>query len=155
LADDDVRALAINSATQDIFAGTEGGGVFRSVDNGSNWTEINAGLTGHVVNVIAVNASGHLFAGTSYGLFRSTDNGNTWARVPSVLTNAAVSVIAINANGHIFAGSGPYRSTDNGDTWTRIDNGLPSTVIMDLAINPSGHLFAGTLSTLGRRSITA
>lgn len=38
-----VTALATNS-NGDLFAGTDGGGVFRSTDNGNSWFQINFGL---------------------------------------------------------------------------------------------------------------
>jgi ligand-binding sensor domain-containing protein len=61
-----VTSLAINSSGH-IFAGTSGIGVFRSEDNGDNWTEVNTGLTSTYVRALAINSSGHIFAGTDDG----------------------------------------------------------------------------------------
>ncbi|MGB9774211.1 MAG: T9SS type A sorting domain-containing protein, partial [Bacteroidota bacterium] len=58
-----VSSLAINSSGQ-IFAGTDGGGVYRSTDNGGSWTRINNGLTSLSVRCLATNSSGQIFAGT-------------------------------------------------------------------------------------------
>ena len=59
-----IISLAINSSG-DIFAGTfEGGGVYRSTDNGENWTLVNNGLTNTYVYALAINAGGEIFAGT-------------------------------------------------------------------------------------------
>ncbi len=72
-----VSSLAINS-NGDIFAGTPFGGVFRSSDNGDNWTQINTGLTHTDVNALAINSNGEIFAGTQLGgVFRSV--GSTTA----------------------------------------------------------------------------
>ena len=62
-----------------IFAGTDGGGVYRSTNNGSSWTSINYGLTN--LTVFALASSGtNIFAGTLYGgVFCSTNNGANWA----------------------------------------------------------------------------
>jgi hypothetical protein len=40
----DVRDLMVVSSG-DIYAGTENAGIFRSTDNGTNWSAVNAGLT--------------------------------------------------------------------------------------------------------------
>ncbi len=49
-----------------IFAGTQGGGVFRSTDNGTSWQQINRGLANTTVYSLAVSGS-TLFAGTFGG----------------------------------------------------------------------------------------
>jgi photosystem II stability/assembly factor-like uncharacterized protein len=64
-----------------VFAGTLGGGTFRSADNGETWTPVNNGLTATDVRALATNAAGDLFAGTFGGVFRSTDDGDTWTAV--------------------------------------------------------------------------
>ena len=56
-----VNSLDINS-NGDIFAGTDGGGVFRSRDNGATWSQINTGLTNTDVRALAINSSGDILA---------------------------------------------------------------------------------------------
>ena len=75
----DILSLTINGDGH-IFAGNRGGGVFRSTDNGDNWTVINTGLPDFTfVFALAINGAGHIFAGTDgNGMFRSTDNGDNW-----------------------------------------------------------------------------
>ena len=113
-----VTTLAINSAG-DIFAGTREHGVFRSTDNGNNWSQVNNGITDFDIRSIAINQSGHVFVGACVGVLRSTDNGESWHYTS---LNICAQSIAINSNGHIFVGrlgsGGIYRSTDNGETWT-------------------------------------
>ena len=99
-----IRSLAINS-NGDIFAGTTLGGVFRSTDNGDNWSPINTGLTTTAVLALAINGSGEIFVGTfSGGVFRSSDNGDNWSAISVGLTNTNVGALSINSNGDIFAG---------------------------------------------------
>ncbi len=135
-----------------LFAGTEGGGVYRSTDNGESW--IHVGLANSAVLALAVNSSGTVFAGTrDGGLFRSTDGGGSWTQTG--LASTSVWSLALNANGNIFAGANAdvffaasvFRSTDNGGTWTQ-----PSWTVEDeirtLAVNSSGHVFAGACADL-------
>ena len=76
-----IQSLAINS-NGDIFAGIVFGGMFRSTDNGDNWTAINTGLTNtRVHGALAINSNGDIFAGTIGGVFRSTDNGDNWTAI--------------------------------------------------------------------------
>jgi hypothetical protein len=57
--------FAGSQADGDIFAGTlEGGGVYRSMDDGENWTLIDNGLTNTYVTALANNGAGHTFAAT-------------------------------------------------------------------------------------------
>src|SRR6266480_7345874 len=66
-------ALATNPSGH-VFVGTQGGGIFRSSDNGETWAAVNNGLTDTNVRALAINAAGHIFGGTwSSGVFRSTD----------------------------------------------------------------------------------
>ncbi len=75
-----VSALAIdpgNPATP--YAGTVGGGVFKSTNGG--WSAVNSGLTATVVFALAIDPSSPatLYAGTlGAGVFKSTDGGATW-----------------------------------------------------------------------------
>ena len=145
-----IQSLAINNSNGYIFAGTAGGGVFRSMDNGNSWTAVNNGFSVLVLYALVINASGHIFAGTYDGVFRSTNNGDSWTEVITGLPNfLVVSSLAINSSGHIFAGvsGGVFRSTNNGDSWTAVNNGLADFDVNTLAINASGHIFVGTAGT--------
>ncbi len=149
----DIRALAIDSTNGDVFAGTFGGGVFRSTNNGSSWTSDTTGLRDRRVLALVINSSGHIFAGTfNGGVFRSTSNGTNWVEVTN-LANSTVLALTINAtNGHIWAGTeaGVYRSTNNGNNWQNITNDLGNRDVRTLAINTSGNIFAGTAAGVFR-----
>jgi hypothetical protein len=71
-----VWAIALNE--NNIFAGTENGGIFLSTDNGDNWTAKNQGLK--YLNVWSLALIGkNIFAGTmGGGIFLSDDNGESW-----------------------------------------------------------------------------
>jgi ligand-binding sensor domain-containing protein len=100
-----VRALAITS-NGDFYAGTSGGGLFRSKNNGDSWSKID--IPSNYVGAIAINSDGHIFIGTSLrGVYRSMDNGQTWNQINTGLTNTSVRSLAILSEGEareIFAG---------------------------------------------------
>ncbi|MGH7450808.1 MAG: FlgD immunoglobulin-like domain containing protein, partial [bacterium] len=139
-----VYAVAINSQNH-VFAGTAGGGVFRSIDNGESWK--NTGLSG--ANALATNSAGHIFAGAG-GVFRSTDNGQSWHPVNRGLTNPNVQALTINSvTGDVFAGtccfgSRMFRSRDNGENWSPINTGFADADVRAFAIKSNGVIFAGT-----------
>src|SRR5690554_1998241 len=77
----DIRSLTVSSNGY-VFAGTKGGGVLRTTNDGEEWVKVNSGLTGMDVHALAVNSNGHIFAGAlDGGVFRSTNNGGSWTQV--------------------------------------------------------------------------
>ncbi len=99
-----VTGFSINSNRQ-LFAGTWGQGVFRSMDDGVSWTHIISGLTNKHIRTFAINTNGHIFAGTQGGVFRSMDNGDSWTQAHAGITVNVVYSLAINSSGHLFAGT--------------------------------------------------
>ncbi len=140
LADQDVRCLAANPHNlQVVYAGTQGNGLLRSVDQGQTWRP--SGLEGSIVKSIAV--SPHhpdlIYAGTKPAyLYRSQDGGASWQELegfrhipgrwwwfsPAETPNKAyVQSIAISPSDPnvILAGiefGAVVRSQDGGMTWS-------------------------------------
>ena len=137
-------SLAINRKGY-IFAGHwgdgwGGNGVFRSTDNGENWTRTTFPYVCPIN--MAIDSSGGLLVATFWdqvGIVRSTDDGETWTVIgPATGTNTPS--IAVNTEGHIFAGTeaGLYRSTDLGLNWefTGIDFRIEG-----IAFSSNGNIF--------------
>lgn len=104
-----------------IFAGTDGGGVFLSTDNGSNWSAVNDGLTSQDVWSLAVSGT-NIFAGThNGGVFLSTDNGSNWSAVNNGLTSQDIWSFAVSGN-NIFAG------TNGSSVWKRPLSEMPEGI---------------------------
>jgi len=134
-----------------IFAGTYGGGIFRSLDSGNNWTQVGNNLD---ILSLAENSLGHIFAGTDgEGIYRSTDDGNTWEQINTGLTEQEIVALTVNWNFDIiFAGThnGVFRSTNNGDTWIAVNNGLTALDVISLKIDQSGSVLTGTYEGIFR-----
>ena len=90
------------------------------------WQQTN-GPAGKKVRSLAINASGHIFAGLeeSSGVFRSTDNGESWRQVGLTQAFQVLSLV-ISSDGHIFAGtwgSGVFRSVQSNPALRELTQG--------------------------------
>jgi cysteine-rich repeat protein len=135
--------------------GCEGnqGGVFRSLNGGSSWSAVNAGLTDTNVNALAIDPTTPttLYAGTySGGVFRSLNGGSSWSAVNAGLTSTSVLALAIDpaTPTTLYAGTydGVFKSLNAGSSWSVVNTGLTSTSVLALAIDPATPttLYAGT-----------
>lgn len=154
-----ISCIAIDPlAPTTLYAGTRGGGIFKSSDRGASWTAVNRGLTQFYILDIAVNPtnSGTLYTATytvvNSGLFKSTNGGQSWTPIDSGLPELTVVTIAIDPaqTDTVYVGTairGVYKSTDGGNTWAAVNTGIPDKAsIVDLEFdrrNP-GIVYAGT-----------
>ena len=121
--------------------------IYRSTDDGNNWTEVanyNTGSSSHVTSFAQIGSK--LF--TAFGGYLSTslDSGATWS-TPAII-HSGVNVYKLAAIGNtIFAGTtseGLWKSTDNGLSWN--SNNAPlagmisdTTYISILDLNVKGN----------------
>ena len=133
-----------------LYAGTDGAGIFKTTDGGGTWTAINgAGLTAlGCMNVRTINTDGvsprTLTVGTSCrnnsGFYKSTDDGVTWNKLNDVSLPNDVAVSGLTRDLVTFtyyvatSNYGIYKSTGTslanvGITWTAANTGIsvPST----------------------------
>jgi len=135
-----VYCLTFNNTS--TFAGTFGGKVYQSNDNGINWILISNGLNiGWIWSMTSTNNK--LFAATEKGVYKY--DGSSWS-----LTNLKdIDVHAITSDGNSLIagtwGKGVFISKDDGKTWSELNENLTNLVIQSLAFNKKGDLFAGTV----------
>ena len=127
------------------------GGVFKTTNGGTNWTDISQGLPGGAACIEVARSNGNViyvftgdgdshYSGTfvlgyrvspiSRGVFKSTDAGASWTRVtdmytgPNDLVGHNFAISEANAN-FLFAATdqGLYRTTDGGTSWTQVRTG--------------------------------
>ena len=114
-----------------------GGGLFRSNDEGNSWTRIAVKEMRHTITALAVFGA-TLYAGTyGSGVFRSDDKGNSWIAVNEGLTDRTVSTLLVVNEDTVFAGTsegGIFRTMDGGTSWVEINTGLTNTSVGELEI---------------------
>jgi uncharacterized repeat protein (TIGR01451 family) len=157
-----------------VVAGTAGGGVWTSDDNGTTWHGRSDRAANLAVGALTVDPSnpGHLIAGTGEanqcadcfpgsGILVSNDGGDTWAlQNPSgVFSGRHIAQVAIDPSNpsHQFAATdgGLYVTSDGGSTWAKPTSSTYAALdgnVTAVAIDPAtptnvyiaGNLAGGT-----------
>jgi photosystem II stability/assembly factor-like uncharacterized protein len=152
------------------FGGT-GGGIWKTVDGGSNWQSMSdkdfkTGSVGAIA--IAESDPNVIYAGMGEaairgnvsngdGVYKSTDGGKTWKNVGLAKTYQISRVrvhpknsdlVYVAAQGHVWASNserGIYRSKDGGKTWDKVLFVSDKTGASDLVMDPTNPriLYAG------------
>ncbi len=120
---DIVNMYSITSIDQTLFMATSYDGVYKSTDNGLNWSSTNDGMGPKDVRALAVTQSSNLIAGSHYsGVYRSVDNGENWNKSMTGFPAGSSILTLINSDAGVFAGTrdGVYKTTDNGTTWEKL-----------------------------------
>lgn len=143
LTTNNIRQM-VQAENGDVLAVTNVG-VYKTSDDGENWTLSNNGITTTNTYAIHKNSFGTVFctAGISK-VYKSTDNGNNWAEVGSGLPSSIIYCLNSNSSNVMYAGTlfGLYKSTNDGSTWT--EDSLDNIVINTLHFNSSDDLIVGT-----------
>jgi photosystem II stability/assembly factor-like uncharacterized protein len=151
----EVVGLAIDPQTpSNLYAalsgdecGYGGGGLFKSVDGGTNWVATR-GVYCPVAVAIDPESPTTLYAATWYdGVLKSIDGGTTWTPVGFVQTNTGVTALALDPRnsqtlyaGVVTHGTGStstlFKSTDGGSTWKPTTLSLPGRNVSAIAVDP-------------------
>lgn len=107
---------------QTLYAGTEGGGVFKTTDNGVTWQNVSGILSGSGFSSGAGNIyelclfNNAIYAATATGIFVTSDGGGSWAKVfEDSLASATMCVYG----GNLYIGShASLLISSDGASWT-------------------------------------
>ncbi|RMH09096.1 MAG: hypothetical protein D6704_01915 [Nitrospirae bacterium] len=130
----------------ELYAGSFGMGVFRSVDRGRTWEPFNAGLTDGFILCLGVDHRGLIYAGTVMGgVFRTTPSHEGWEAINRGLKRVEVKTLLMHEQ-EIFAGTGRgvYRWVERDKQWEVVAEGLDQSLVSSLVMVGSSTLFAGT-----------
>jgi photosystem II stability/assembly factor-like uncharacterized protein len=141
--------MALASYDNNIWVGTEAGGIYRSADNGQNWIPANNGLLNDDFqrNIKCLHPmANRILAGTAIGLFYRDNATSPW--MPTNITMNQV-LCMTSHNGYVISGFYGYvaRTTD-GINWTTLPGtGLPTpnTFAVRHIASTQGALIISTL----------
>jgi len=156
LKNEAIHSLTQASSNPDVLVVGTNRGVFRSMNAGDTWAQLQTAATPGLVNVesLAVDPRNAdvIYAGTWYLPYKTIDGGNSWNIIKSgMIDDSDVFAIEIDQNkpDHVIASacSGIYESKNAGASWRKV-NGIPSQSRRTRAIlqHPSKPevIFAGT-----------
>lgn len=162
-------------AKNTFYFGGTGGGVWKTIDGGSNWKNISDKYFGGSIGSVAVAPSDNtvLYVGEGestlrgnvsegFGIWRSDDAGRSWRNLGLKDTRHIVRIVIhpknpdivwVAAIGHLFGpGSerGVFKTTDGGKTWRKVLYVNDQTGCSDLVMEPGNPsvLYAGTWRVL-------
>jgi len=154
----DIRNIVVNPVTPSVLYAlmespqgysTYGSNVFRSIDSGNHWMELNTGLmkNNNIISLVInplIPTTLYIFVNENTGVIRSTDSGNNWMEVNTDLPkpDVVLSLVfdpCISTGMYAITGDyGIFHSVDNGDHWKAVNAGLPQRFsVMNLIFDPS------------------
>ena len=144
-----IRRLIVNPANTQIILAATNGGIYRTINGGTNWTQVNAS-TCYDLEFQPGNPNTVYAGGASFR--RSTDGGATWTQIASGIPTTGVYRMAIAVTPadvnrvYVLAGNttdnglqGFYQSTSAGLTFTN----MPTGGINLLGWNSAGNDLGG------------
>jgi len=105
---------------ENVFAATEGAGIFLTSDDGRRWIPVNNGLRNPVVYSLATGTASVgacVFAGVADGVYLTTTNGARWTNVTTGMPQAKVYALTI-------AGDTLYAAVARNGVWKRAVAGM-------------------------------
>ena len=129
------------SSDETIFIGTEGGGLFQSLDGGNSFKAI-TGVSDKSITSVVISHNfkndSEIFVSTWQGVYRSSDGGDTWKKSSKGLTTSRQANTSrfkaphfldlqlsqnFNNRGTLFVGGfdGLFKSEDGGESWIELE----------------------------------
>ncbi len=154
-----------------FYFGATGGGVFKTIDGGSNWKNISDKYFGSSIGAVAIAPSDNtiLYVGEGegslrgnvsegFGMWRSDDAGRSWRNIGLKDTRHILRIIIhpknpdivwVAAMGHLFGPNedrGVFKTTDGGRNWKKVLYVNNQTGCSDLVVEPGNPnvMYAGT-----------
>jgi photosystem II stability/assembly factor-like uncharacterized protein len=169
------RSGAVTGSVQNkqlFYFGSTGGGVWKTVDGGNNWSNVSDKFFGGSIGAVSVAPSDDniVYAGEGEGtmrgnvseglggIWRSDDGGRNWRNLGLKDTRHIVSILVHPRNpdiawvavmGHLFgphADRGVYKTTDGGKTWKKTLYVNDQTGACSIIMEPGNPqvIYAGT-----------
>jgi photosystem II stability/assembly factor-like uncharacterized protein len=156
-----VFGLAIDSSGN-LYAGTRGGWIYKSTNDGSSWTVSRTGTNSfYGVVMIRVAPNGNIFVSTNdQGMLRSTNNGATWENVTHSISWYNSRSLGINSKGEIFTSFAEsyqydteekiYYSNNNGESWIDYTTNLKLIGTRNFGFDKEDNVYLATDESVWR-----
>ena len=119
-----------------ILFATTNQGLYKSVNNGNNWSLVSALSANPTYGFISVGNT--LFVGRgNNGIYSSSDGGSNWTNSSVGLPLGSTVSSFDTLNGNILAVTsmyGLFLSNDNGLTWNQLSNNIPTNDITSITV---------------------
>jgi len=143
-----------------LYCGTSDGFVWRSLDFGETWDQINDGLPRRYIsdikasrfeeNTVYLTIQGYKDNDDTPYIYKSTDNGDNWESISGDMPQIAINDILLSPtdDATIFLGSdgGVFFTRDGGESWDRLGDNMPIFPIFDMELAPDNILVAGSFA---------
>lgn len=155
-----ITSISVSISNSDvIYAGTDDGNVWTTLNGGSNWNLISASLPDRwvtrvkadplVANGVFVTLSGYRYGEDDGHVYYSDNNGSSWTDITYDLPDIPVNDVEVTElEGIVIATDiGVFKIDDVSDsTWEPFGENLPSVVVTDLFMNnyQSAYIYAAT-----------
>jgi photosystem II stability/assembly factor-like uncharacterized protein len=153
-----------------LWAGTDDGNVWVTLDGGENWQKLNdniKGNPGYWVSRVIASAHNNGTAYVTYTgyrhddfrpfIYKTTDFGKTWTDIKGNLPNEPINVVREDPRNPnlLFVGTemAIHVSIDGGANWTRMKGNMPTNAVHDMVIHP--REFDLVVGTHGRSAFIA
>lgn len=138
-----ISDIAIDPIHTDvIYAGTNFGEIFKSLDGGEGWQEKSVGVSSSI-RALAIDPMNPdiIYAGAFLSIYKSVDGGKAWDVVKSGVNGTSLVIDPLHT-GTVYVGTeenGVLKSVDGGDRWEEVNNGLPFRHIREdsFVMNPA------------------
>jgi PKD domain len=160
-----------------VYAASEYGGLWKTIDSGTNWSRLNNHLPTRAWDVLVDPANANrVYASSWYdgrmtstsGIQVSTDAGATWSHPATATPTGLTCNNALNqpsgfgidvrpdAQNEVYIGTqcGLARSTDSGATWAHLDpevTGSAADTVWDVVVQPGGPNGQGIIDVCGNK----
>lgn len=128
-----------------VFAGGDGGGIWRRSGKGGSWSAIAEAISSGPVTDIVVNRFHHILTAGGEGVFRSLDDGRSWTHLAGSLAMYGIRHLAVDSRNRLVLGTargGVFLSDDNGERWLAI--GLETAAVCGLGFDGGDRLWVAT-----------
>jgi len=129
------------SVGEELFVSMYGAGVYKTADEGKNWTACHNGLSSYFTRDLVTDSNAIFVATRKKGVLKSLDRGQSWQAANDTLLHLDIwSLLA--TGGRILAGTsnGIFYTDDSGESWQKAT--LPRL--------KSTHQIISALATKGR-----